>query len=122
MSMKPTAPAFDGKAFVARLSTAPGVYRMLAADGGTAWTSIFDVTDWDAVEAAVAERGPYDILVNISNDAGKTFRPNPQRADSDDPAGSAYSRWCRTSGCTRPSSSAPRQRRWWVRCPARCRR
>jgi excinuclease ABC subunit C len=34
MSAKPQAPAFDGKAFVARLSTAPGVYRMLAADGG----------------------------------------------------------------------------------------
>jgi excinuclease ABC subunit C len=26
--------AFDGKAFAARLSTAPGVYRMYAADGG----------------------------------------------------------------------------------------
>ena len=25
---------FDGKAFVAQLSTAPGVYRMYAADGG----------------------------------------------------------------------------------------
>jgi excinuclease ABC subunit C len=33
MTAKPTTPAFDGKAFVARLSTAPGVYRMLAADG-----------------------------------------------------------------------------------------
>ena len=33
MSPKSTTPAFDGKAFVARLSTAPGVYRMLAADG-----------------------------------------------------------------------------------------
>ena len=33
MTAKPTMPAFDGKAFVARLSTAPGVYRMLAADG-----------------------------------------------------------------------------------------
>jgi excinuclease ABC subunit C len=30
---KPNAPAFDGKAFVRGLSTAPGVYRMLAADG-----------------------------------------------------------------------------------------
>jgi excinuclease ABC subunit C len=28
------APAFDGKAFAAELSTAPGVYRMYAADGG----------------------------------------------------------------------------------------
>ncbi|WP_102945812.1 excinuclease ABC subunit UvrC [Stenotrophomonas sp. VV52] len=28
----PTAPAFDGKAFAAHLSTAPGVYRMYAAD------------------------------------------------------------------------------------------
>ncbi len=27
-------PGFDGKAFVAQLSTAPGVYRMYAADGG----------------------------------------------------------------------------------------
>ena len=26
------APAFDGKAFVKHLSTAPGVYRMIAAD------------------------------------------------------------------------------------------
>jgi len=33
MSTKPETPAFDGKDFVARLSTAPGVYRMLAADG-----------------------------------------------------------------------------------------
>lgn len=30
---KPDIPAFDGKAFVRGLSTAPGVYRMLAADG-----------------------------------------------------------------------------------------
>ncbi len=29
-----TTPVFDGKAFVRGLSTAPGVYRMLAADGG----------------------------------------------------------------------------------------
>ena len=34
MAKREPAPAFDGKAFVARLSTAPGVYRMLAADGG----------------------------------------------------------------------------------------
>src|SRR6476620_2994990 len=33
MAKRESAPAFDGKAFVARLSTAPGVYRMLAADG-----------------------------------------------------------------------------------------
>ncbi len=33
MAERAPAPAFDGKAFVARLSTAPGVYRMLAADG-----------------------------------------------------------------------------------------
>ncbi|RPE81765.1 excinuclease ABC subunit UvrC [Vulcaniibacterium tengchongense] len=32
MSREP-APAFDGKAFVKNLSTAPGVYRMIAADG-----------------------------------------------------------------------------------------
>ncbi|HEX2083207.1 MAG TPA: GIY-YIG nuclease family protein, partial [Xanthomonadaceae bacterium] len=33
-AVSPTnAPAFDGKAFVRGLSTAPGVYRMLAADG-----------------------------------------------------------------------------------------
>ncbi|WP_372013272.1 excinuclease ABC subunit UvrC [Pseudoxanthomonas sp. 10H] len=30
----PAVPDFDGKAFVAQLSTAPGVYRMYAADGG----------------------------------------------------------------------------------------
>jgi excinuclease ABC subunit C len=30
---EPQAPAFDGKAFVRGLSTAPGVYRMFAADG-----------------------------------------------------------------------------------------
>ena len=29
---KPEFPAFDGKAFVKSLSTAPGVYRMIAAD------------------------------------------------------------------------------------------
>jgi excinuclease ABC subunit C len=34
MAKREPAPAFDGKAFVARLSTAPGVYRMLGADGG----------------------------------------------------------------------------------------
>jgi len=33
VSGKSPVPAFDGKAFVARLSTAPGVYRMLAVDG-----------------------------------------------------------------------------------------
>ena len=32
MSASPIAP-FDGKAFVKGLSTAPGVYRMFAADG-----------------------------------------------------------------------------------------
>jgi len=31
--MAPAVPEFDGKAFAARLSTAPGVYRMYAADG-----------------------------------------------------------------------------------------
>ncbi len=30
----PAEPAFDGKAFASQLSTAPGVYRMYAADGG----------------------------------------------------------------------------------------
>lgn len=35
--------------------------------------------------------GAYDILVNSSGDAGKTWRTDPVRVDSDDPAGSAYS-------------------------------
>jgi excinuclease ABC subunit C len=34
MMNEPTAVPFDGKAFVRGLSTAPGVYRMFAADGG----------------------------------------------------------------------------------------
>ncbi len=34
MPRPPAAVAFDGKAFVRELTPAPGVYRMLGADGG----------------------------------------------------------------------------------------
>lgn len=44
-----SAPAFDGKAFARRLSTAPGVYRMLAADG-----SVLYVGKARALKARVA--------------------------------------------------------------------
>ncbi len=50
---------------------AGGVVKEIAADGGSAGPAVFDVTDWDAVRAAVDEIGPLDILVNNAGNAGK---------------------------------------------------
>jgi len=50
---------------------AAAVVAEIEADGGAAATGVFDVTDWSAVEAAVADAGPLDILVNNAGNAGK---------------------------------------------------
>ena len=50
---------------------AASVVAEIEADGGSAGTGVFDVTDWGAVEAAVADAGPLDILVNNAGNAGK---------------------------------------------------
>jgi 3-oxoacyl-[acyl-carrier protein] reductase len=50
---------------------ADGVVHEITAAGGTAHEAIFDVTDWGAVQAAVADRGPYDVLVNNAGNAGR---------------------------------------------------
>ena len=49
---------------------AASVVAEIEADGGAAGTGVFDVTDWAAVEAAVADAGPLDILVNNAGNAG----------------------------------------------------
>ena len=43
----------------------------IEAAGGTGRPAVFDVTDYDAVQAAVAEGGPVDILVNNAGNAGR---------------------------------------------------
>jgi len=42
----------------------------IRSDGGSARSVPFDVTDYDAVRAAVAEAGPVDVLVNNAGNAG----------------------------------------------------
>lgn len=49
---------------------AAAVMAEIEADGGAAATAVFDVTDWAAVEAAVAKAGPVDVLVNNAGNAG----------------------------------------------------
>jgi NAD(P)-dependent dehydrogenase (short-subunit alcohol dehydrogenase family) len=49
---------------------ATAVAASIADTGGTATASPFDVTDLDAVRAAVAELGPVDILVNNAGNGG----------------------------------------------------
>jgi 3-oxoacyl-[acyl-carrier protein] reductase len=53
------------------LERAQRVVDGIVADGGQARTAVFDVTDYDAVTAAIAERGPVDILVNNAGNAGR---------------------------------------------------
>jgi NAD(P)-dependent dehydrogenase (short-subunit alcohol dehydrogenase family) len=50
---------------------AAAVVAEIEADGGRGATSVFDVTDWSAVERAVAAAGPIDVLVNNAGNAGK---------------------------------------------------
>jgi 3-oxoacyl-[acyl-carrier protein] reductase len=50
---------------------AEAVVDELHAAGGKGSTAVFDVTDWDAVRAAVAACGPLDILVNNAGNAGR---------------------------------------------------
>jgi 3-oxoacyl-[acyl-carrier protein] reductase len=47
------------------------VVDAIVADGGAARPAVFDVTDYDAVVAAVAHGGPVDILVNNAGNAGR---------------------------------------------------
>jgi NAD(P)-dependent dehydrogenase (short-subunit alcohol dehydrogenase family) len=52
----------------------------IVAAGGKAIAAPFDVTDWDAVRAAVAAVGPVDILVNNAGNGGaEGMRPQPFR-------------------------------------------
>jgi 3-oxoacyl-[acyl-carrier protein] reductase len=52
----------------------------IVAAGGKAVAAPFDVTDWDAVTAAVEAVGPVDILVNNAGNGGaEGMRPQPFR-------------------------------------------
>jgi NAD(P)-dependent dehydrogenase (short-subunit alcohol dehydrogenase family) len=52
----------------------------IVAAGGKAIASPFDVTNWDAVTAAVDAIGPVDILVNNAGNGGaEGMRPQPFR-------------------------------------------
>src|SRR5699024_10837479 len=47
------------------------VVEEIRGDGGEAFAAVFDVTDHDAVLAAVAEHGGADVLVNNAGNAGQ---------------------------------------------------
>jgi len=49
---------------------AGAVADRIVGAGGTSSTAVFDVTDHDAVRAAVAATGPIDVLVNNAGNAG----------------------------------------------------
>src|SRR4051794_21940137 len=49
---------------------ASAIVAEIAAGGGHAFATPFDVTDHDAVAAAVADVGPVDILVNNAGNGG----------------------------------------------------
>jgi 3-oxoacyl-[acyl-carrier protein] reductase len=49
---------------------ARAVVEEIEAGGGTGQASVFDVTDYAAVEAAVHAAGPVDVLVNNAGNAG----------------------------------------------------
>ena len=53
------------------LERAQSVVSEIEVAGGKARPAVFDVTDYDAVRAAVAEGGPVDILVNNAGNAGR---------------------------------------------------
>jgi 3-oxoacyl-[acyl-carrier protein] reductase len=53
------------------LARAENVVAAIADAGGHAHPAVFDVTDYDAVVAAVAAHGPVDILVNNAGNAGR---------------------------------------------------
>jgi 3-oxoacyl-[acyl-carrier protein] reductase len=53
------------------LERAQTVVSEIEDAGGKAQPAVFDVTDYDAVLAAVAEGGPVDILVNNAGNAGR---------------------------------------------------
>jgi NAD(P)-dependent dehydrogenase (short-subunit alcohol dehydrogenase family) len=49
---------------------AGAVVDEIASQGGTGRAAVFDVTDFDAVDAAVQDAGPIDVLVNNAGNAG----------------------------------------------------
>jgi 3-oxoacyl-[acyl-carrier protein] reductase len=53
------------------LDRAERVVGAIESEGGTARPAVFDVTDYDAVVAAVNDGGPVDILVNNAGNAGR---------------------------------------------------
>jgi NAD(P)-dependent dehydrogenase (short-subunit alcohol dehydrogenase family) len=53
------------------LERAQTVVDAITSSGGSARTAVFDVTDYDAVVAAVGDSGPVDILVNNAGNAGR---------------------------------------------------
>jgi 3-oxoacyl-[acyl-carrier protein] reductase len=50
---------------------AAAVVAEIEAGGGKAATAVFDVTDWDAVHAAIEAHGALDIVVNNAGNAGR---------------------------------------------------
>ena len=68
------------------LERAQSVVSEIELAGGKGRPAVFDVTDYDAVRAAVAEGGPVDVLVNNAGNAGRASDhglrgPRPARAD-----------------------------------------
>jgi NAD(P)-dependent dehydrogenase (short-subunit alcohol dehydrogenase family) len=53
------------------LERAESVVGEIEGAGGTARPAAFDVTEYDAVQAALADGGPVDILVNNAGNAGR---------------------------------------------------
>jgi NAD(P)-dependent dehydrogenase (short-subunit alcohol dehydrogenase family) len=53
------------------LERAQSVVSEIELAGGKGRPAVFDVTDYDAVRAAVAEGGPVDVLVNNAGNAGR---------------------------------------------------
>ncbi len=53
------------------LERAQSVVSEIEVAGGKARPAVFDVTDYDAVQAAVTDGGPVDVLVNNAGNAGR---------------------------------------------------